>query len=139
MFALRQTLLCFAVSAAALAVEPEAGFLQRIETNLAVIEHLLGTLRHVAVTTEEGGATRTRLTSEAWFVPDDAVETPVKVTLLEARGTEQREIAFWLDQGKLFLVKERTLVNQEASVMVTEHRRYFDGGHSQWRFAEPDW
>ncbi len=108
--------------------DAESALVSRIETQLASIERLLGTLRHVEATTEEGGVGRTRLTSEAWFVPGDAVDTPVKITLTEATDTERREMAFWLDQGQLFLVKERIIVHHAAaSSEVTERRRLYDG------------
>ena len=52
----------------------------------------------------------------------------MKILLWEDRGGELRETAFWLDQGHLFLVKERAVVRRETGVEVTEHRRFFDGG-----------
>ena len=109
--------------------QSEADLINRIEAQLAAIEHLLPALRHVAVTTEEGSESKARLTSEAWFVPGDAVETPVKVVLMEADGQERRETAFWLDQGRLFFVRERIETFGTSGSEVTERQRSYDGFH----------
>jgi hypothetical protein len=98
----------------------DAALVARLEEQFTAIERILQTLRHVSVTTELAG---TRLTSEAWFVPGDSVETPVKVILSEARGEERREMAFWLDQGHLFLVQEQIANGSERK----ESRRHYDG------------
>ncbi len=98
----------------------DAAIVARLEEQFAAIERILPSLRHVSVTTEEAG---TRLMSEAWFVPGDSVETPVKVILSEAKGEEQREMTFWLDQGHLFLVQEQIAIGSER----TEFRRLYDG------------
>jgi hypothetical protein len=100
---------------------------KRITAQLQAIERLLPTLRHVAVTTEEGAGGRTRLSSEAWFVPGDAVETPVKVVLSESGDGESRETHFWLDQGRLFFVLERIKRTPGGRIEVTERTRSYDG------------
>jgi len=101
--------------------------IDRIEAQLAAIERLLPALRHIAVTTEAGSEGKERLTSEAWFVPGDAVETPVKVVLAESNGEERRETAFWLDQGRLFLARERIELKSASGTEVTERQRSYDG------------
>jgi len=113
------------------AAEPPSGgdLIGRIETQLAAIERLLPSLRHVAVTTEQGSESKARVSSEAWFVPGDAVETPVKVVLMEQEGQERRETAFWLDQGRLFFVRERIETYSTSGSEATERHRSYDGFH----------